>query len=85
MASHGFYRGMGVIFALVHREGRLLATFNTPAEAAQEMVRVVQVEPEWLDDLRIERREFEAAATGGNADMRPGLRGRPLRDSQAGA
>jgi hypothetical protein len=72
MALQRFYEGMGVLFTLVHRERGPLATFDTPAEAAQEMVRVVQGEPEWLHDLRIERREFKAAATGldGNANLR---------------
>lgn len=52
---------MAVLFTLVHREAGPLAAFDTPAEAAKEMVRVVQGAPELLADLRIERRESEAA------------------------
>jgi hypothetical protein len=72
MALHGFFKRMALRFALVHRKVGPLATFDTAVEAAKEMVRVLQNEPECLDDLRIELCEAGSAVTGpdGKANIR---------------
>ena len=48
---------MDTLYAVVHRTAGPLATFPTVIEAAQEMVRVLIDEPEWVNDLSLERFE----------------------------
>ena len=53
---------MDVLYAVMHRTAGPLATSATPSDAARELVRIVRDEPDWLDDLRLERIDIRVDA-----------------------
>lgn len=46
---------MDTLYALVHRTAGPLVAFPTPYEAGREMARVLMDEPDWLDELSLDR------------------------------
>ena len=46
------------LFALVHRDAGLVSTYLTLGEAEADMHRVLDDEPEWVDDLWVETFRF---------------------------